>query len=33
VLALDGTIFQGWLQQANDVDYYRINIVNLTTFW
>jgi len=31
VLALDGTIFQGWLQQANDVDYYRINIVNLTT--
>ena len=31
VLALDGTIFQGWLQQANDVDYYRMNIVNLTT--
>jgi hypothetical protein len=30
VLDPDGTSFQGWLQQANDVDYYRINIVNLT---
>ena len=27
VLDPDGTSFQGWLQQANDVDYYRVNII------
>lgn len=30
-LGLDGTRYTGWLQQANDVDYYRVNIINLTS--